>query len=64
VLNVREEGELAMLDLSSGDLTFILASGSAWNPDGRAQKSSHGVGLGYLLVDGDEQVDPHLRRML
>jgi hypothetical protein len=64
VLNVRAEGELGMLegDWIEGDLRFILTS-SVFHlalhgaPDGRAQKSSHGVCPGHLLQNSDEEVD-------
>ena len=58
-VEARVEGELGMLDLSPGDLRW-LTSDSAWNPRRPGSESSHGVGPGHLLQDGDEGANLHL----
>ena len=45
-------------EIHTGKFGFHLALHGT--PDGRAQKSSHGVGPGHLLQDGDEEEDLHL----
>ena len=48
--------ESGRLEIHTGKFGFYLALHGT--PNGRAQKSSHGVGPGHLLQDDDE--DAHL----
>ena len=56
--------ESGRLEIHTAELRFHLTVHRT--PDGRAQKSSHGhgVGPGHLLQDGDEKADLYLSGML
>jgi len=70
VAKFRVEGETGHGGLESGRFEthageFCLHLALHGTPDGRAQKSSHGVCPGHLLQlqDGDEEADLNLSRM-
>ena len=54
--------ESGRLEIHTGMFGFHLALHGTL--DGRAQKSSYGVGPDHLVQDGDKEADLHLSRML
>jgi hypothetical protein len=53
--------ESRRLETHTGKLSFFHLT--LQSPDGWAHKSSHGVGPGRLLQDGDEEADVSLSRL-